>query len=106
VLSALYRNKRLLLEDPLDLPDGTRVVLQVRTELPSSVTETEAVTRIQALYKRKVLLPKSPLKMQEGSMVTILALIPVRSLKSFQGILRDLKQDSVTLQHKAMEWWI
>ena len=106
MLSARYKNKRLLLEDPLDLPEGMRVVIQVRPGSPSSFTGTETVTRIQAIYNSKVLLPKAPLKIQEGSIVTILALIPVRSLESFQGMLADLREDSVTLQHKARKWWV
>ncbi|GEM_PF-7061623 len=104
MLNARYKNKRLILDAPLEFPEGTKLVLQVRPGSISELGGTDNITRVNALYKGKALRPKKPLKVQEGSIVNILSLTLVRSLESFQGMLGDLKEDSVTLQHKARKW--
>ncbi len=56
--------------------------------------------RIKAKYEGKVLKPEHQLDLPEGTEVTLLVIPPFRS---FLGILQDVKEDSVTLQHKVNE---
>ena len=103
-LKAKYEGQVLKPEHALKLPEGTRVILQALPEPPSDLTGLLTPTKVQAVYEGGVLRLRQPLKVHEGSTVAILALSPVRPLKSFQGLLQHLKEDSVTLQHEVREW--
>ena len=58
--------------------------------------------RVKAKYEGQVLKPEYPLDLPEGTEVTLLVIPPFRS---FRGILKDVKENSVTLQHKVKELW-
>ena len=104
MLRAIYEDGMLVPEEPLDLPGGANVILQALRDPPAGSLGLLALTKVQAVYDSGVFRLRRPLKVQEGAVVTILVFSLVRPLTSFQGLLRHLKEDSVTLQHKAREW--
>jgi predicted DNA-binding antitoxin AbrB/MazE fold protein len=58
--------------------------------------------RLKAKYENHVLRPEHPLDLPEGSEVTLLVITPFRS---FKGILEEVKDDSVSLQHRVKDLW-
>ena len=105
MLKALYRDKTLIPEKPIDLRDGTSVVLQVIPAPPAGLMGFLTLTKVRAVYERGAFMLRRPLEARGGSEVTIFAFSATRPLASFQGLLRHLNEDSVSLQHKAREWW-
>lgn len=106
MLKSRYTDNVLVPERPLDLREETSVVLQVLPEIPSGLLGFLTVIKVRAVYQNGVFRLRRPLKVQTDSEVAILAFSPVRSLESFQGILSHVKEDCVTLQHQAKEWWV
>ncbi|MEO0129380.1 MAG: antitoxin family protein [candidate division WOR-3 bacterium] len=58
--------------------------------------------KVRAIYEKKVLKPMKELPLREGQEVDIIIVLP---FSHFRGILKDIKIDSVTLQHKIKEYW-
>jgi predicted DNA-binding antitoxin AbrB/MazE fold protein len=58
--------------------------------------------RLKAKYENYVLRPEHPLDLPEGSEVILLVITPFRS---FKGILEEVKEDSVSLQHRVKDLW-
>lgn len=58
--------------------------------------------RLKAKYEGGMLKPDHSLDLPEGTEVTLLVIPPFRS---FLGLLEEVKEDSVTLQHKIKEMW-
>ena len=58
--------------------------------------------RLKAKYEGQVFKPERALNLPEGTEVTLLIIPPFRS---FLGLLDEIKEDSVTVQHKARQWW-
>ncbi len=59
-------------------------------------------TRIKATYDGQVFKPERVLDILEGTEVTLLVVVPFRS---FRGLLGEVEEDSVTLQHKVRDIW-
>ena len=58
--------------------------------------------RLKATYDGKVLKPERALDIPEGTEVTLIVVVPFRT---FRGLLSEVKEDGVTLQHKMKEIW-
>ena len=58
--------------------------------------------RLKAAYENGVLKPDRPLDIPEGAEVTIAVIYP---FETFRGILRSVKEDSVSLQHTIGKHW-
>ena len=58
--------------------------------------------RLRAKYEKQILKPEHPLDIPEGTEVILLVVPPFRS---FRGILGEVKEDAVTLQHRLQEMW-
>lgn len=95
----------LVPEEPVDLPEGANVVLDVLLAPPGGFPGILTITRVNAIYKRGELVLRRPLKVPEGCQISVVAFSAVRPLQSFRGVLAHIKEDSVALQHKAREWW-
>ena len=58
--------------------------------------------RLKATYEGGVFKPERPLDIEDGTEVTLSV---VYAFRSFRGLLGDVKEDGVTLQHKVKEIW-
>lgn len=105
MLKARYVDTTLVPDEPVNLPDGAPVVLQVLQEPPNGLLGTLRLDKIRAVYKRGVFVLPRHLSIGEGVAINIVTLSRVRSLDSFQGMLQHLEEDGVALQHRAREWW-
>lgn len=62
----------------------------------------EGLKKVKARYENSILRVKEPLNLKEGEEVEV---IIVPKFSKFKGILKNLKIDSVSLQHQAKELW-
>jgi predicted DNA-binding antitoxin AbrB/MazE fold protein len=58
--------------------------------------------RLKAKYEGQAFKPEHALDLPEGTEVTLLV---IPSFRSFLGILEEVKEDSVNLQHKVKDLW-